>query len=159
MKRAAPEKNVIYTFYYGERKIYKFLYIGTDEVTGRLRMFNVNSKTITTMPPARFSYIHRFNLLSEKPVKTVPCPEPTVKPVQLHIMEEEIDATAAEKELLHNLRSLPEDVRAAIHKRIGKTPEKLAEDLSHAGDNAEFSRFFSEYLKAAVIIQASKFSK
>ncbi len=161
MKRAIPEENVVYKFYYGEGKIYEFLYIGTDEKSGRLRMFNVKSKTITTMKPARFSYLHRFNLLSAKHVKSVPCPEPTVKPVvqTVIVKEPDIDVLKEEERLLKMLSGLSESVRMAIKEKIGKYPEELARDMSSAPDNASFSKYMSEYFAVMTIIQAAAFNK
>ena len=144
-KRAMPRENVEYTFSFGPGKKYKFIYMGTNEANGRLRMFNVVTNTITTMPPERFSYIHRFNLLSERNIsETVPNVKiPAAKPI-----EEPKDLSAEEEKIIRTLKNLTGENRSKVIAAIGKTPEDLAYDLQHAADDAAFGTYIMLYSKA-----------
>lgn len=144
-KRAEPKENVEYTFDFGKGKKYTFKYIGTNEANGRLRMFNVVTKTITTMLPERFSYIHRFNLISEReirPTESKPLSEPRI------LKDPEPDLSNEEAKIIRTLKNLTAENRSKVIAAIGKTPEDLAYDLQHAADDAAFGTYIMLYSKA-----------
>ena len=144
-KRVMPRENVEYTFCFGPGKYYKFIYMGTNEANGRLFMFNVVAKTVRTMEPERFSYIHRFNLISEREIpttKAAPLPEPKI------IKEPEPDLSVEEAKIIRTLKNLTAENRSKVIAAIGKTPEDLAYDLQHAADDAAFGTYIMLYSKA-----------
>lgn len=150
-KRAEPKENVEYTFDFGKGKRYTFIYIGINEANGRIRMFNVATKTITTMPPERFSYIHRFNLISERPAETsapARLPEPKL------VKEPEPDLSNEEAKIIRTLKNLTAENRSKVISVIGKTPEKLAYDIQHAADDAAFGAYIMQYGKAMDAVKA-----
>lgn len=155
-KRAVPRSDVEYTFDFGQGKKYKFIYIGTNPANGRLRMFNVVTKTITTMLPERFSYIHRFNLVSECAAVAVPAqqtkkPTPPIQnPTQ---PREDLETLKAEEaRIVRTLTNLSEKDRSRIERAIGKTPEKLLYDLQHAESDNEFGSYIMQYSDAMCAI-------
>lgn len=82
-KRVSPIKGIKYTF--------KFNKDGNTHRTtlsfegqlgnGRYEFYNYESKAYTSMRPERFSYIHRFNLVSEEPIQTAKATAPAVTTV------------------------------------------------------------------------------
>lgn len=73
-KNKSPEFNVEYTFRYPGNKIYTFVYEGTN-ANGRLAFWNKTTNNITDMRTDRFSYLHRFQLVSEKPIEKATSPK------------------------------------------------------------------------------------
>ena len=108
-KRAYPEKNVIYTFRWrkGDIETYSVLEFIEELPSGRLLFWNVNYKNYTDMKPERFSYIHRWNLKSERAKvvqQVIPIKEEPVKP-------NNVDKKTLWQQVLNVLKVLPEDKR------------------------------------------------
>lgn len=74
MRRAQPKEGIEYTFRFHKNGKTSFttLTFETTNEKGRLVFYNKQSKAFTSMKPERFSYIHRFNLVREKPIETAP---------------------------------------------------------------------------------------
>lgn len=71
MIKALPQENVIYKFRFRNGNVTndrRLIYDGIDERNGRATFYNCDSKNFTSMPLKRFSYIHRFNLISKTPI-------------------------------------------------------------------------------------------
>lgn len=74
MRKAQPKEGIEYTFRFykdGKVSLTTLIYDSVND-KGRLVFYNKQSGAFTTMLPDRFSYIHRFNLVRELPVKVVP---------------------------------------------------------------------------------------
>lgn len=69
-KRIEPKKGIKYIFKFTNQKTglthpTTLIFEGVKD-NGRLEFYNVETKTYTSMPDKRFSYIHRFNLVREE---------------------------------------------------------------------------------------------
>ena len=99
-KRAYPNYDTYYTFKYdknGKETDQTLLFKG-ELPNGRLSFLNVNYKTYTNMSKERFSYLHRFNLKSER-----------AKAVQQVIPLAEIDKKAKWLKAVNVVESLPKE--------------------------------------------------
>ena len=127
-KRATPEKGIKYTFKFKKQDKTHFttlLFEGMND-KGRYEFYNYQSKAYTSMPPLRFSYIHRFNLVREERVKM------EIKEVPAHlIIDNPIfeNLNDQQKETLNKLRGLSPLQKNLIKAAIGRSVEELANDL------------------------------
>lgn len=82
-KRVSPIKGIKYTFKFnkdGKTHLTTLSFEG-QLGNGRYEFYNYESKAYTSMRPERFSYIHRFNLVSEEPIQTAKVTAPAVSKV------------------------------------------------------------------------------
>ena len=126
-----PKENLEYTFIYPGGKTYTFVYRGFNQ-KGRYVFENVLTKSMTSMSPDRFSYLHRHNLRAEVPREGYET-EKKVQQTEIFIDEikkaEKESESETERRIIQELRSLSDVDRARVYFRIGKTPEKLADEL------------------------------
>lgn len=134
-KLYTPEKNVRYSFRMPNGKWHSFAYYGTSE-SGRLLFINTTYGTMTSMTPARFSF-----LFSQCPKTVSPYvmdnvfPESPADPVSEQAKPDPAeDRKRAKVEqdfklLIHKLRTMPIDVEDTIRQSLHIEVKDLAEDL------------------------------
>ena len=129
-RRATPKKGIKYKFRFktSDKGTYvlTFLYEERNE-KGREVFYCYEYKKFVTMDGRRFSWLHRFALVSETPVKI------EIKEVQQIMINEpemsETEMKAEEQKLLNKLRSLTEEQEKVAMEKLGKSPKILVEEL------------------------------
>ncbi len=132
-----PEENVEYSFIFPGRKIYTYLYYGKND-KGRYVLYNVKTKTFTTMTAGWFSKLCKKQLISKKPTK-----EPNVKENETLEMSKKIDVVdvanetteSFENRIIRELRSLSGSMEMTVTAKIGRSPSALANDLERIQKN------------------------
>ncbi len=152
-KRAQVQKGIIYKFRFkkdGKTHITTLLFEERNE-KGRLVFYNYETGVFTSMREDRFSYIHRFNLVSETPVNM------EIKQVPKECIQEhepcENELKDQENKMLDSLRSLTCQQRELVINEIKRKPEDLEKELkklfSDTKENPiDTSRLFTEYFRA-----------
>ena len=154
-----PKENVEYTFIFPKGKVYTFIYRGLC-ANGRLSLENITTRSMTTMTPSYFSYLHRRNLRAEVPTKEYI--EPKIEQVQINLKEEDTNEVV-ERKIIEELRSLGPIAKARVYMAIQKSPEKLADELEEIRlfdirDQKTINSVFCDLFKArSVYISESKF--
>ncbi len=152
-RKITPKENVEYIFRFTNKNLQthvtKLIYISTLP-NGRLEFFNKSTKTYTTMAYDRFRYIHRFNLLEERPVKTV-----LKAPSKIHIDDKPLisDEEMAQNErrsleILQNLTPIQErSARVVLGRPVSDFVNDLKEVFTSQVEQAFLNKTMSEYLK------------
>lgn len=75
-RKVEPKKDIEYIFRFrnGNYTHHTVLIYESMNEKGRFVFFNKLNKSYTSMLPQRFRYIHRFNLVAEKPIVKEPTP-------------------------------------------------------------------------------------
>lgn len=126
-----PDENVEYTFVFPGKKVYTYLYYATNE-KDRFVLYNVTTKTFTTMSRGWFFKLCKTQLLSKREVDgakpKTPAPLETAKktaPAQV-LKESNSDL---ENRIISELRSLSGVVEMNVTALIGRSPKALADDM------------------------------
>ena len=165
-RRAEPKKGILYTFKFRNEKGWHYttlLYEGINN-KGRLEFYNYESKALTTMPAKRFSYIHRFNLVKEEPVKMeIKDVAPPLIIEQPIIEENEI--SNQEQKILHELRSLNENERKRVRITLARETDDLIKDVEICFNTVEseldrqlFSKTMNDLIKVGNVLGKKLFS-
>ncbi|MBQ7348653.1 MAG: hypothetical protein IJW47_01525 [Clostridia bacterium] len=120
MRRAQPKEGIEYTFRFykdGKVSLTTLIYDSVND-KGRLVFYNKQSGAFTTMLPNRFSYIHRFNLVRELPIKIVPKERRLVELDPKFIKDVSIIEEGDQFTEYNKFKSAAEEERCAIEKGL-----------------------------------------
>lgn len=157
-KRREPEANVEYTFKFrsGEKvNVVTLIFEGTN-AKGRFEFYNKQSKGFTSMPPERFSYIMRFNLVSQKPIEKKPSiSEVWEQEEEKRKGQEEKEALEREKafnkDLLEKFGSLNAYQRAQVEHVTSTTYDDFYKDLKKFASLEQLPGSFIEEMFAKIL--------
>ena len=135
-RRAEPKKDIEYIFRFKHGNNVKkttLIFEGINE-KGRLEFFNKEAGTYTSMPPERFSYIHRFNLVSEQVVVKKLSKQPVLDKYERQRLDdiekekkEREEAQKFNEQNLKCLKSFTEQEKTQLRKFLGFSVDELIE--------------------------------
>ncbi len=141
-RRAEPKKDIEYTFRFRNGNCTHrtvLIYEGMNE-KGRCVFYNKLSNAYTSMTPKRFGYIHRFNLVSEKPIikELTPTERARQKARQerLKLEAQQREEQNKIKVYIGQLRSLNKVKKIEVERIAKRSVEDIIKDLESLSWNS-----------------------
>lgn len=143
-RRAEPKKDIEYKFRFHKNGVTHSVVLIFENINekGRLVFLNKKSGAFTSMTPERFGYIHRFNLMSEKPIQKQPSQieiqqeKQRQEAIRRRVEEERLKRKAKKEEkeeiddYIERLRTLNKDKQSEVEFCVGRLVKDIIASLS-----------------------------
>ena len=165
-KLTAPEPNIRYSFRMPNKTWHSFVFYGTAE-NGRLLFINTTFGTITSMTPARFSFmfakypktVSEYILENHYPTTKAERQAEEQKRAEMQRKEEERQKTEEQEKfnkMIFRLKTLPIDVEYSVNHSLNLNVKKLAQEFEN--ENNFNTKTCEEYIRVAKLLAGTPYA-